>query len=51
MRRGELLFLLFPLTIKVAVTLVNLRTKETEENNFECDPGVGGGGGYSLIRA
>ena len=35
--RGELLFLLFPLTIKAAVALVNLRTKETEENNFECD--------------
>ena len=35
--RGELLFLLFPLTIKAAVALVNFRTKETEENNFECD--------------
>ena len=39
--RGELLFLLFSVTIKAAVTLVNLHedigNRDYEENNFQCD--------------
>ena len=39
--RGELFFLLFSLTIKAAVTLVNLHEDkgngDHQENNFQCD--------------